>query len=133
MMSEIIACLRKLVLCACVPIVLVGGSFLACAGVLHIVDSRDDRATRLHVTVQTAREIQRALATPVPQPPPLGPITAARARPLPSSAAIMRPEGKRKKSPNGYDAMARGSSAEWSANSSRTSGSSVVYDRHALQ
>jgi hypothetical protein len=122
---------RNLVVCLCAPIVAIGGGFIATAGLLHALSSKDPEPTRLQVNVQTAREIQKAINTPVAQPEPLGPITASRARPNGSRNAttIMKPE-KHKRAGPGYDAMARGAPTEAS---SRSEAAPPAYDRHALQ
>jgi hypothetical protein len=119
-------------------VVFVGGAFIgfasvSCSMFCAIDGSPENREpTRLDINVQTAREIRRALDTPIPQPPPLGSITASRARPIDSSnTAIMKPE-KRKGSAKGFDAMAMDYSTAFSG-SKDSGGAHPAHDRHAPQ
>jgi hypothetical protein len=127
--------LRNLVVYVCALVVLIGGSFLCFANVFYAIEGSPEsrEPTRLDINVQTAREIRRALDTAIPQPSPLGPITASRASPMmvSSNAAVMKPE-KRKRSTKGLDAMAMSSSTEFSG-SKDSGGTHPAYDRHALQ
>ena len=63
--------------------------------------------TKLDERIETARQIRRALATPVPPPDPLPPITAKPAR-----AAKAKPaedsQTQKSFSPDAQDSMARG-------------------------
>jgi hypothetical protein len=99
------------------PLVVVLGSFVGAALLVVIavglaralVDDPAGRAakTKLDERIETAREIRKALATPIPPPEPLPPITAKPLR-VPNAKAV---DGDASKTPalsrSARDAMAR--------------------------
>ena len=116
-------------------VILVGGSFLSFAGVFYAFDGEQEQRepTRLEINAQAAREIRQALATPIPQPSPLAPITAPLARPTASNNAAIIPHERSKDSTKGFDALAMRYSAEHSSGSKGSRGTYLSYDRHAPQ
>ena len=85
--------------------------------------------TLLELQVESTREIRRALATPVFQPPRLPPITARPARDLrESAAALTRKSLQAKPSQEAMNAMAMDQSGTYS--SIQSSSYYAVRDRH---
>jgi hypothetical protein len=86
--------------------------------------------TLLELQVENSREIRRALATPVRQPPPLPPITARPARDLrESTAALTRKPVQTKPSQDAMNAMAMEPSGRYPSVQSSSHDYSVR-DRH---
>jgi hypothetical protein len=86
--------------------------------------------TLLELQIESSREIRRALATPVSQPPRLPPITARPAHDLrESTAALTRKPVQAKPSQEAMNAMAMDQSGTYS---SVQSPSYAVRDRHAV-
>src|SRR5205814_667088 len=84
--------------------------------------------TLLELQVESSREIRRALATPVSQPPRLPPITVRPARDLrESTAALTGKSVQTKPSQEAMNAMAMDPSGTYS---SMQSSSYAVRDRH---
>ena len=72
--------------------------------------------TLVELQIESSREIRRALATPVPQPPPLPPITARPARDLRAIAAMQpRKPVQTKPSKEAMNAMAMDQSGTYSS------------------
>ena len=87
--------------------------------------------TLLELQVESSREIRRALATPVSQPPQLPPITARPARDLrESAAALTRKSVQAKPSQEAMNAMAMDQIGTYSSVRS-SSFDYAVRDRHA--
>jgi len=88
--------------------------------------------TLVELQIESSREIRRALATPVAQPPRLPPITARPARDVrESTAALTRNPVQKKLSDEAMNAMAMDQSGTYSSQSS--SRDYAVRDRHAVQ
>ena len=86
--------------------------------------------TLLELQLESSREIRRALATPVSQPPQLPPITARPARDLREiTAALTRKPVQAKPSREAMNAMAMDPSGPYS---SMQSSSYAIRDRHAV-
>ena len=88
--------------------------------------------TLLELQIESSREIRRALATPVSQPPRLPAITARPARDLrESAAALTRKSVQAKPSQEAMNAMAMDQSVTYSSTQS-LSYDYAVRDRHAV-
>ena len=87
--------------------------------------------TLLELQIESSREIRRALATPISQPPRLPPLTARLARDLrESTAALTRKPVQMKLPQEAMNAMAMGQSGTYSSVRS-SSFDYAVRDRHA--
>lgn len=72
-----------------------------------VAESQEQESTRVAAVVQNARAIRAALATPIPRPEPLPPITAKLANPAPRSIlAEQKPKKLPKLSMEAMNAMA---------------------------
>src|SRR5687767_2001266 len=82
----------------------------------HADQASDTAKTKLEERIETARQIRRALATPIPPPEPLQPIAAKTARSQNTTPA----EGDELNKPN----LSRGARDSWARGERRSSRSS---------
>jgi hypothetical protein len=81
-----------------------GGGLWALKASARLLPDTSREKTSFELQLQTARDIRQALATPVPPPQPLPPITAKRANPIPRASVIV--DKQRRISPAAREAMA---------------------------
>jgi hypothetical protein len=89
--------------------------------------AQDPAKTYLDLRVESAREIKRALAKPIPRPEPLGPIQTRAANASGGAKALASGSWRHRLPAEARDAFASGNDAgsSWSS-----SGRTPSYDRH---
>jgi hypothetical protein len=84
--------------------VISGGGLWALKASARLLPDTSREKTSFELQLETARDIRQVLATPVPPPAPLPPITAKRANPIPRASVMV--EKQRRISPEAREAMA---------------------------
>ena len=117
-------------LAACVPLgaLVAAGLWFFGSVETGVAKSADTAKTILDLRIESAREIRRALAVPIPSPEPLGPIKTKAAHALGSSKALTAEHRRPILPAEARDAFASAASSNtgWSH-----SAPAVAHDRHS--